>query len=840
MEYDTLVKNVKHNYKNKLEWLLERCVLETTPCKEDDKYLDENGKELFNIFLNSSIFKKYIEIDNNYKLTCKCNNSSDDIEKNLENALYEFLSEIESDGFRNEYNINEKILNQSEWEKKENAEKFIEKLYSYRYIPDSNLSEQLVKLASNINNDSYRYIYELIQNADDCEYEDGIEKNMQIDIEDGKLTISYPEKGMTASDIIAITTIGQSNKLKKKKSHIIIGEKGKGFKTIFAACDNVQIYSNNFTFSLTSKKLSPEWIEDCEWKNKGTRLVLNLNNKTIEDTSKVYTNLIEKYGIVDDKIDPTLILKNCPIFFTNNIDNLKITHGNSSLSMKRLKDEDNSLKIKYTYKGKDLPSPVEEELDFYYLKKDVEFKYKEYISYYNKIFNSEQEYEKAYKNIKTYPIILIAPKKIQYSEEKKFESGNIFTYLPTYTNTKAPISIQIPYYLNEDRSCMWLVGPEPSHSSTTNDGKTIEWNSRLFQETFISGEGNTCLLELFYNKISKINDINITDYLPSYSSDNHDFFKAPDEKYAECIKLLNQFCKKEEENSIYQTVRKAKIFKMISTEEIYRSAEDTFILFDSFITKLIKDMNEENQKEILQYIEKANIVENEHISKCISEYIDLHEKLKALGIGKISVKNPVEFTNFLLKNNFEEVIKELSTMESNKKDINYLCPVGDDRKKLKLISSTTNEKLSWNERKIWIKPERDKCSNFNDFNYLGFYVEDINKYKFNEHNIEIIDLIFKKDEKRDNFFEYKTTEDLWGKIWNYLKNNDKHKACFSLIKEIFSFLAKNEKEMTWSNYILDILKDTDDNKKLKLYDDIIELWLNNYQAYRESCEDNKI
>jgi hypothetical protein len=281
---------------------------------------------------------------------------------------------------------------------------------------------------------------------------------------------------------------------------------------------------------------------------------------------------------------------------------------------------------------------------------------------------------------------------------------------------------------------------------------------------------------------------------------------------------------------------------MISTEEIYRSAEDTFILFDSFVTKLIKDMDEENQKEILQYIEKYTIAENEHISKCISEYVDLHEKLKALNINKISVKDRVEFTNFLLKNNFRQVIKELSTMESNKKDINYLCPVGDDREKLKLISSTTNEKLSWNERKIWIKSEREKCSNFNDFNHLGFYVEDINKYKFNENgnDIEIIDLIFKKDKKRDNFFEYKKTEDLWDKIWNYLKNNDKHKACFSLIKDIFSFLAKNEKEMTWSDYILDILKDTDDNKKLKLYDDIIELWLNNYQTYRKSCEDNKI
>ena len=99
---------------------------------------------------------------------------------------------------------------------------FVELLSDYRAMGtiDKKIKSKLLDFAKNINNDPLRYIYELIQNADDCEYEKGAKKSITIEISEdcGSMMVSYPEKGMTYSDIIAITTIDQSNKLKKKSN----------------------------------------------------------------------------------------------------------------------------------------------------------------------------------------------------------------------------------------------------------------------------------------------------------------------------------------------------------------------------------------------------------------------------------------------------------------------------------------------------------------------------------------------------------------------------------------------------------------------------------------------
>ena len=211
----------------KLDWFRLRCLLETKAVVQSgvDSADYSNADVLMNRFL--SMYLNDLEEYTDDKIASYLNQKYDT--KEFEKDFYEFLSTVEVD----EYAIGES------WQ--DNAKFFIEKLKAYRKIGtiDGNLSEQLMDYAKKINNDPLRYIYELIQNAHDCEYNtinnyDDNESRVEVKIEikDDSLIISYPEDGMTYSDIIAITTIGQSNKRVKKRKRII-GEKGRGFKTIF-------------------------------------------------------------------------------------------------------------------------------------------------------------------------------------------------------------------------------------------------------------------------------------------------------------------------------------------------------------------------------------------------------------------------------------------------------------------------------------------------------------------------------------------------------------------------------------------------------------------------------
>ncbi len=187
----------------------------------------------------------------------------------------------------------------------ETANAFIGKVNAYRRdgIQDSDLENEVMSHAKYINNDPLRYVYELIQNADDCDYEiDSPE--MCIEIDDKGMTVSYPEKGMTWSDILAITTIGRSNKGKKKKHKRIIGEKGRGFKTIYSVCDSATIRSGFYSFVLRDNSLKPEWVDPEESERyEGTKMVLSFKDQIdVKDQNSAKNKLKEGNKVFDEII----------------------------------------------------------------------------------------------------------------------------------------------------------------------------------------------------------------------------------------------------------------------------------------------------------------------------------------------------------------------------------------------------------------------------------------------------------------------------------------------------------------------------------------------------------
>lgn len=127
-------------------------------------------------------------------------------------------------------------------------------------------------MARNLYTSNARFIFELLQNADDNDYSKIIAKGqdpfVSFDIRSDKLCIECNENGFTPENLRAICDIGKSSKIAAQG---YIGEKGIGFKSVFMAAWKVHIQSNGFSFSFTHRKgdsglgmVTPIWEETEE------------------------------------------------------------------------------------------------------------------------------------------------------------------------------------------------------------------------------------------------------------------------------------------------------------------------------------------------------------------------------------------------------------------------------------------------------------------------------------------------------------------------------------------------------------------------------------------------
>ena len=100
--------------------------------------------------------------------------------------------------------------------------------------------------------DSARFLNELLQNADDCEYADDVIPQYDFWANGTEIKAYYNETGFTRKNVRAITAIGESTKKSLVNNSVhTIGEKGIGFKSVFAIAKDVTIHSGGFHFKLT-------------------------------------------------------------------------------------------------------------------------------------------------------------------------------------------------------------------------------------------------------------------------------------------------------------------------------------------------------------------------------------------------------------------------------------------------------------------------------------------------------------------------------------------------------------------------------------------------------------
>lgn len=125
-----------------------------------------------------------------------------------------------------------------------------------------------------------RFIQELLQNADDCEYAQNVVPEFTLTQTKDRISTEYNELGFTRGNIRSITAIGEST-----KNHLLtqnaakIGEKGVGFKTIFAIASRVAIHSGAYHFFLTDQTPTiPELIPGRPDSVSGTQMVISLKS----------------------------------------------------------------------------------------------------------------------------------------------------------------------------------------------------------------------------------------------------------------------------------------------------------------------------------------------------------------------------------------------------------------------------------------------------------------------------------------------------------------------------------------------------------------------------------
>ena len=97
----------------------------------------------------------------------------------------------------------------------------------------------------------YRFLYELVQNADDSAYSKAREASklpfLRFKITPTTFVVETNEDGFTRANVEAVCATGKSSK-KASATDDHIGEKGFGFKSVFSIADDVHVQSGLWSF----------------------------------------------------------------------------------------------------------------------------------------------------------------------------------------------------------------------------------------------------------------------------------------------------------------------------------------------------------------------------------------------------------------------------------------------------------------------------------------------------------------------------------------------------------------------------------------------------------------
>ena len=297
-----------------------------------------------------------------------------------------------------------------------------------------------------IYSNSQRFIYELIQNVDDCEYENL--EDCQLDIQfkyhtnPGEIVFTYNEKGFTPQNVVGITGIAEKMK-NVSPDKVEIGEKGIGFKSVFGIADKVFIESGAFCFELCRDNFTVPVPKYEGYKPiNGTRLTLEMDPFTVK---KIYLSMVQQYVKRDAALNQN------PILFLNKLTHLKmyfdgfryiefdverkepkmigdIAFENNVIVSVDMKDYENGIDRAYSsvIECKRYTQPI------IYGEKECKSRYGEDAAFTERRHN------------------LIALFPMSFDDLKDYK-GLMYSFLPTQIQMTAPIVLHVPFKLDGSR-----------------------------------------------------------------------------------------------------------------------------------------------------------------------------------------------------------------------------------------------------------------------------------------------------------------------------------------------------------------------------------------------------
>ncbi len=370
--------------------------------------------------------------------------------------------------------------------------------------------EELLGVGGNsIYSNKLRFVYELIQNVDDCDYVDRndchLEVKFEYNKEPGRIIFTYNEKGFTPENVFAITGIAEASK-SISADKVEIGEKGIGFKSVFGIADKVLIQSGMFSFEFTKENFI---VPVARYKNfkpvKGTMLELQMPAVSCKN---IFVELVKEYKNKD-----ALLCKN-PILFLNKLTHLKMyfdgyryiefdvqrgipqKHGNLLLDQEAVLSVDMQFHDS-TYEV----SPYTEEIKCFRYTMPVLYGESACLSRYGA--NTRLK-EKLHNISAVFPIT---------KDGMPISKGILYSFLPTQVKISAPLILHVPFKLHGSRE---YVDPQEKN----------EW----FEYTI---ERLSDFVKAVYIDLASLVKQDIVRYIPP----NNSYFFQRDGEKVECLRI---------------------------------------------------------------------------------------------------------------------------------------------------------------------------------------------------------------------------------------------------------------------------------------------------------------
>ncbi|RYP52662.1 hypothetical protein DL768_002218 [Monosporascus sp. mg162] len=161
-----------------------------------------------------------------------------------------------------------------------------------QFTKDTMIGASIITLAKNLYSTDVRFIFELLQNADDSHFSNATALDavpyVSFRVYKNRIVVECNEDGFSEVNLRALCDVGKSSKT---------GAQGIGFKSVFKVAWKVHIQSGDYSFTFKHRKgdsgmgmISPEWQEPTEeLAGPLTRMTLYLHGKddaSYEDTQR--------------------------------------------------------------------------------------------------------------------------------------------------------------------------------------------------------------------------------------------------------------------------------------------------------------------------------------------------------------------------------------------------------------------------------------------------------------------------------------------------------------------------------------------------------------------------